>query len=174
MIPDFKTYLRESSAWSGILDRGRGDAEKKEDNIDHLNFDEFYEYLQKSYESVDGNKYYIVFYPYNSQLGIDRIQIPIEIIPIDGHTTTLITNTPPVSIDYSRNNKKITDVIIGSKLFKKYPNLENKLTDKYTIDKSLVSPHISPKNGELTNTVCVDIIDTILGIVDNPLLKKIS
>ncbi len=169
MIPDFKTYLRESSTWSGILDRGRGDAEKKEDNIDHLNFDEFYEYLQKSYESVDEKKYYIAFIPFSSQRNTERIQIPIEIIPIN-----VTTFAPPVTIDYSRDNEKITDVIIGSKLFKKYPNLENKLTDKYTIDKSFVSPHISPKNGELTNTVCVDIIDTILGIVDNPLLKKIS
>ena len=170
MIPDFKTYIGES-AWGDMMRRSSGEIIRKEDDVNNLDFDEFYEYLQKSYETVDEKKYYIAFIPFSSQRNTERIQIPIEIIPIDGNTTTF---TPPVTIDYSRDNKKITDVIIGSKLFKKYPNLENKLTDKYTIDKSLVSPHISPKNGELTNTVCVDIIDTILGIVDNPLLKKNS
>jgi hypothetical protein len=70
---------------------------------------------------VDEKKYYIAFIPFSSQRNTERIQIPIEIIPIDGNTTTF---APPVTIDYSRDNKKITDVIIGSKLFKKYPNLE--------------------------------------------------
>ena len=38
------------SIWSDMQDRGSGDMIKKEDDIDHLDMDQFYEYLNKRYQ----------------------------------------------------------------------------------------------------------------------------
>ena len=48
MIPDFKTYIGES-IWSDMQDRGNGDAFKKEDGVNLMNKDQFFEYLKKHY-----------------------------------------------------------------------------------------------------------------------------
>ena len=54
MIPDFKTYLRES-IWSDMQDRGTRDAIKTEDKIDvdSLSYDELYDYLMNRYKLTD-------------------------------------------------------------------------------------------------------------------------
>ena len=46
MIPDFKTYLRES-IWSDMQDRGTRDVIKKEDDIDLMDIEDFKAYLKK-------------------------------------------------------------------------------------------------------------------------------
>ena len=48
MIPDFKTYLKES-IWSNINKRSEGNLERKEDDVNNFNAWEFYDYLGKVY-----------------------------------------------------------------------------------------------------------------------------
>ena len=51
MIPDFKTYLKES-IWSDMQERGTGDIDKKEDDIELLDRDGFFSYLESHYEYI--------------------------------------------------------------------------------------------------------------------------
>lgn len=49
MIPDFKTYIKES-VWNDIRKRGNGTDVKKEDEIEHLDRDGMYDYIYTIYE----------------------------------------------------------------------------------------------------------------------------
>ena len=51
MIPDFKTFIEES-LWSEIQDRSSGDAIRKEDDVNLLDRDEFYDYLKNKYNKI--------------------------------------------------------------------------------------------------------------------------
>ena len=48
MIPDFKTYIKES-IWGDIRKRGNGTDVKKEDDVNHMNFDTFADYIKDNY-----------------------------------------------------------------------------------------------------------------------------
>ena len=52
MIPTFKEYLKES-VWMDIHKHSTGDAERKEESIDLLDGDEFWEYLKDHYISYN-------------------------------------------------------------------------------------------------------------------------
>ena len=52
MIPDFKTYLRES-VWSDMQDRGAGDIVKREDDVNLMGIEKFVKYLIKRYDFKD-------------------------------------------------------------------------------------------------------------------------
>ena len=49
MIPDFKTFISER-IWSDMQDRSSGEVVRKEDDIDHLDYEEFFVYLTKHYQ----------------------------------------------------------------------------------------------------------------------------
>ncbi len=51
MIPDFKTYLKES-IWSDMQDRGTGELQKKEDDVNLMSHKRFVEYLKNNYVEI--------------------------------------------------------------------------------------------------------------------------
>ena len=48
MIPDFKTFIKES-IWSDIQDRSMGNTVRKEDSVNNLDRNDFYDYLKNKY-----------------------------------------------------------------------------------------------------------------------------
>ena len=48
MIPDFKTFIKES-IWSDIQDRSMGKTVRKEDSVNNLDRNDFYDYLKNKY-----------------------------------------------------------------------------------------------------------------------------
>ena len=58
MIPDFKTYIKES-IWSDIQDRSTGNVVRKEDDINLLEPDDFITYIEKNY-SMDNSPMEII------------------------------------------------------------------------------------------------------------------
>jgi hypothetical protein len=48
MIPDFKTYIKES-IWTNINKRSEGSISRKEDDINDLDFESFYDYVKSKY-----------------------------------------------------------------------------------------------------------------------------
>ena len=48
MIHKFNEYIKES-IWSDMQDRGTGDLEKKEDDVDLMEFEDFIEYVKSHY-----------------------------------------------------------------------------------------------------------------------------
>ena len=53
MIPDFKTYIGES-VWTDMQKRSSGDDIRKEDDVNHMDFDTFADYIKDNY-SEKGN-----------------------------------------------------------------------------------------------------------------------
>ena len=66
MIPDFKTYLKES-LWADVQSQASGDTVKKEDDVNSMDKDRFFEYLQDHYEyhmsSIQNTEKHGIFIP---------------------------------------------------------------------------------------------------------------
>ena len=166
MIPNFKTYIKES-IWSDIQDRSAGETVRKEDDVDRLNYDEFFVYLTEHYKSKSKK--------INEEIGgrtsimyMDIVEIFIPIESIDGMIKTLL-------IEMNKNNNSVVSMATSPTLFDKYVNLERMLSNNYTLTTSKLSSRIYLKSKKkTTNKTVVDLIDTFLVVVDNPILEKIS
>lgn len=166
MIPDFNTYLKES-IWSDIQDRSTGETVRKEDDVDRFGYEDFFVYLTEHYqpkskkinEKIGGR---------TSIMYIDIIEIFVPIESIDGRIKTLI-------IEMDKNNNSVVSIATSPTLFDKYVNLERMLSNNYTLTTSRLSSRIylKPKK-KPTNKTIVDLIDTFLAVVDNPILEKVS
>ena len=166
MIPDFKTFIKES-IWSDIQDRSAGDTVRKEDDIDNLNYEEFFTYLTEHYQpkSKKGNEKISGRTPI-MDTDIFEIFIPIE--SIDDRIKTLM-------IVISKKDSSIVSIATSQTLFDKYVNLERTLSNNYTLNPSKNSPRVYIKsNKKLTNNTIVDLINTFIAAVDNPILERVS
>ena len=155
------------SVWADMHKRSNGEIVRKEDDVNHLGYEEFFVYLTEHYkpksrkinEGIGGR---------TSIIDINVIEIFIPIESIDGKIKTLL-------IMISKMDGKMISAETSSTLFDKYVNLEKILGDKYTINalkpgfRVSLKPKINP-----TNRDCVDLIDTFINVVDNPILEKIS
>ena len=160
MIPDFKTYIKES-IWSDMQDRSAGEKIRKEDDINLLDSDGLYDYLNKHYKRIAPFAFItniggILSVPiirdtanncimYNSKLGIKSVSIMDEIVSqVDGLLNLLYDNFSIKEINGKHDG------------------------DEYTLY------WISPKDGsEVTNKFFIDVIDFLLeNIPESPNYKK--
>ena len=155
------------SIWSDIQDRSMGKTVRKEDDISHLDYVEFFTYLTEHYKPKSKK--------INEKIGgrtpitnTDIIEIFIPIESIDDRIKTLM-------IVISKKNNSIVSMETSSTIFDKYVNLEKMLSNNYTINTSEHSSkiYITPKK-KPTNQTVVDLIDIFIAVVDNPILKKVS
>ena len=157
----------KESIWSDMQDRSSSETIRKEDDIDHLDYAEFFTYLTEHYQPKSKKE--------NEKIGgrtpitnMDVIEIFIPIEYIDGRIKTLM-------IVISKKDNSIVSMETSSTIFDKYVNLEKMLSNNYTINTSEHSSkiYITPKK-KPTNQTVVDLIDIFLDVVDNPILKKVS
>ena len=161
VIKTFSKFINES-IWSDIQDRSSGDTVRKEDDIDHLDYEEFFVYLTEHYqpkskkdnEKIGGR---------TSILATDIIEIFIPIESIDDKSTRL-------QINMSKKYNSIVLIAASPALFNKYVNLEKMLSNNYTLNNSR---YLEPKK-KPTNQTVVDLIDMFLDVVDNPILERVS
>ena len=164
MIPDFKTYIKES-IWSDIQDRSSGEITRKEDDINNLDMLGLLDYIQKKYEF---SKEVITL---SSSIGI----------PLFSYKS----NITYLTISYTFSHDRIYDVYsrfmydsplkdsISSILKQKYSvkikkeNSISKYDGRYF---TLIST--KPKKGDIDNRFVIDVIDTYIGIIDT--LKDID
>ena len=166
MIPNFKTFIKES-IWSDMQDRSAGETVRKEDNIEHLDYEEFFVYLTEHYKPKSKKD--------NEKIGgrtpimdINTIVIFIPIESIDDRIKTLM-------IVISKKDNSIVSIATSQTLFDKYVNLERTLSNNYTLNPSKNSPRVYIKsNKKLTNNTIVDLINTFIDAVDNPILERVS
>ena len=163
MIPDFKTYIGES-VWGGVLDRGVGDSIRKEDDVDLMDFEDFYQYIQTKYEAKD-EKCPIAGRLQLQNMDIAEIFTPIE--KIGNFYKSLV-------FEYNKQTHKYIKIRSPKSLYEEYPNLERFLNANYTLEDIGKSILIHPKNGKITNQTVIDLVDIFLVNSDNPLLKKNS
>ena len=134
MIPDFKTFIEES-LWSEIQDRSSGDAIRKEDDVNLLDLDEFYEYIKEHYKA--NVKYYAMGGGSGAAISVDITEdILLLYKPKRGH----------ILLSWSR-------VVIP------IPFLDE-LADRYKIENpNTMRRIITEKDGSCTNKTFVDVIE---------------
>ena len=162
ILVEDKSKILLESIWSDIQDRSMGKTVRKEDSIDHLNYEEFFVYLTEHYqpkskkdnEKIGGR---------TSILATDIIEIFIPIESIDDKLKGL-------QINMSKKYNSIVLIAASPALFNKYVNLEKMLSNNYTLNDSR---YLEPKK-KPTNQTVVDLIDMFLDVVDNPILEKVS
>ena len=164
MIPDFKTYIGEST-WGDMARRAEGEQIRKEDDINRLDMQGLLDYIQKKYEF---SKEVITL---SSSIGI----------PLFSHESSIVYLT--ISFTYSHD--RIYDVY--SRFMYDSPlkdSISSILKQKYSIRKvkensiskydgrhfALIST--KPKKGDIDNRFVIDVIDTYIDIMDT--LKDID
>ena len=166
MIPNFKTYIKES-LWSDIQDRSSGETVRKEDDIDGLSYEEFFVYLTEHYKPVS-RKLHEEIGGRTSIIDTNIIEIFIPISPIDGRIKTLI-------VEMDKKDNSIVSMRTSYTLFDKYTNLERMLSKNYTLHTIKGSSGIYIISKEKpTNRTVTDLIDIFIAVVDDPVLEKIS
>ena len=167
MIPDFKTYITES-IWGKVLDRGAGDTIRKEDDINNLDFYEFVEYLKNTYEINDTTGFFgIDIFP---TMGTDVINVSVPIEEKDIYIEQRSGNRT-LTIGYNRKTDELVNIRPNKYIFFLYPRELNKVfRDKFEIDHT--DFELKPKDGVITNSICVEVIDKLLDIVERPILMK--
>ena len=159
------------SIWSDIQDRSMGKTVRKEDDISHLDYVEFFTYLTEHYKPKSKKD--------NEKIGgrtpitnTDIIEIFIPIESIDDRIKTLM-------IVISKKDNSIVSIATSQTLFDKYVNLERALSNNYTLNPSSKTSrlgskiYITPKK-KPTNQTVVNLIDIFLDVVDNPILERVS
>ena len=162
ILVEDKSKILLESIWSDIQDRSMGKTVRKEDSIDHLNYEEFFVYLTEHYQPKS-KKDIDKIGGRTSILATDIIEIFIPIESIDNKQTRL-------QINMSKKYNSIVLIAASPALFNKYVNLEKMLSNNYTLNDSR---YLEPKK-KPTNQTVVDLIDIFIDVVDNPILEKIS
>ena len=156
MIPDFKTFLKES-IWSDIEDRSLGDQVRKEDDINNFDIEQFCDYLKGIYKYENENDI--------------RIKNDDLIVTVFRDENRILYYHLEI-VDY---NKEST--YVG---FNFMPVLGKELVDglKERYDVSIVTGNsfmiIKPTDGIYKNTFFVDLIDFVLDNVPIQFIETIK
>ena len=152
MIPDFKTYIKES-IWSDMQDRSAGDKIRKEDDVNLLDIDGLCDYLNKHYKRTTP-------FAFITNIG-GILSVPI------------IRDTANNCVMYNYK-LEIKSVSIVYEIVNQVDGLLNLLYDNFSIKEITGLYWLSPKDGsEITNKFFIDVIDFLLeNIPNSPKYKK--
>jgi len=160
MIPDFKTYIKES-LWSDLQDRSSGDVIRKEDDIDLLDETGLVNYMEKIYISPNDDTHIIC-------AALDHGSILASLFDIDGRYYSIVYKK------ISTNKPEITFPVCQES------DIENKLSKLYKVTRLKQYNDqiykIEPNDGsKITNKFFLEVLDFILKEADGKytiLLKK--
>ena len=141
MIPDFKTYIKES-IWSDMQDRGTGDIEKSEDSVNLMGVEKFVKYLIKRYDFKD-----------NYQIECDKDMFSIPVLCADG-----VFGHDNMGVDYIKDSSEIKYIwILDSAL---PGSVRSALKKRFNLSIGSSYTFLSPLDGgEPTNQLVVDVLD---------------
>ena len=161
MIPDFKTFIKES-IWSDMQDRSAGETVRKEDDVNILDINGLYEHIYDLYKQV--NSFPIPMEPLDSYMSEKKIQcfsIPIFKENYKIYSLAVIfANNKISSLSLMATDEDVRD-------FKQVLMDNFKVTIKE--NKAL---KIEEKDGTLTNQTCMKLISVIVTNAPEPYLKK--
>ena len=153
------------SIWSDMQDRSTGETVRKEDDIELLDIDGFYDYLVKRYEYLYPKRYNILNYKLSHQIVIPMLKSQ------DGISLNLIM--------YNIDKPKDAFIAIIDESPFNSSDLVIKLRDKYKLiscGRFLPKIKIEPKSerDNINKSFFISIIDTILELNTEyePLIKK--
>ena len=155
------------SVWGEIRKKSLGQEERIEDDVELMDFNGFGEYLRERYKFiVDVSKIH--------QFAQDKINywidnsVGIIIVPIECAEFAQYDRSLRVEKDLSIDEYMC--IIPNNSIFDFYQTkLYDTFKDKYDLDASAHT--VTPKEGKITNSVIVDVIDRLLGMVKKPTLN---
>lgn len=156
-----KKIVLTESVWTDIQKRSSGEEERKEESLEHLDRDGMLEYITEQY---DIEKFETTI-PYKSEnSSMKWFQIPIFKYGQYGEYHRLTAKF---------KDNKIYKIAIDAGVAK-CKDFIDQLDEKFEVDKNDgFSPIvITGKEGNLTNRICIEIIDTIIENAEFPLMKK--
>ncbi len=177
LIEFFLKKKTNESIWSDIQDRSAGETVRKEDDVDNLDIEGFYDYLNDHYEPTLESSYKIRLYN-----DINVILVPVS--SSDGkHISPTYINH--LEIDFDPNDITETRITMSSRYLLLIHDIEKKLRDNFCVIDKMASPTrgkyicIYPKDGGesaiVTNSFFIKVLDFLLEELDGKhtiLLKK--
>jgi hypothetical protein len=164
MIPDFRTYIGES-VWADIHRRSNGAQERKEDDINSMDYEEFGNYILDNYEFLYNDSLLSLICKNGRDIGIS-----IDFLKLDDNDN---------EVDYFiENGKKMVTVYDNVKELA--PNLYDKLNQAYILDNVVAQNFnqllsIKPREKrEIDNRFYLEIIDFIIDNLDSEYRKLID
>ena len=153
LIPDIeKMNNLKESIWSNINKRSEGNLDRKEDNTDGMNRDEFWDYLKCHYKTKFMNINKMDMYPDE----MDVIYVPV-LHPENGGYFNLCIGFEDNRCIYIPNGIK-----------KYFAELYSKMYQDFSFKPGEGVSYITPKNSdEITNTFFLKLIDYIIDNTEN-------
>ena len=165
-----KDNLLMESVWGDMRRKSLGQEKRIEEDVDRLSYTDFLKYLQDTYVPTD---YYVI----NAEPSMINSALMLIRIPIEEMSTSI----PPVTINYqiktglykSYDKEQPSCVAVSSLLFDKYPELMDLLKDyDVEIPEKRKAYVVDTKAGPMKNSDCVNIIDIVLSVSEQPLYIK--
>ena len=161
MIPNFKTYMKES-VWMDIHKQSVGDMERMEDDVNHMNAEGLIAYLKSIYTNVSGKEYFIG--------GNDNKYYPEVHVPVYYNSTNSVEGLWVYFQMYSTSGY----VYLAKRFANSCRTVYEKMKEEFDVD--MVDEdngrwHISvkPKDGsKSTNKFFIQVIDFLLANVEEP------
>ena len=157
----------EESVWGDIRKRGNGTDVKKEDDVNHLDMDDFYDYLNKTYVTIPNN---------NEPAGTLLLKINM----LDSMSMLVLTDLNDIyrlRFDNFSDKDRFISFPLTPNL--KKDQLYHRLKENYLITEIVTiehgdEMHIYPRNVEVNNSFYVELIDFILENTGSRLTKNIK
>ena len=156
MIPDFKTYIKES-IWSDIQDRSSGETVRKEDEINNLDISGLWDYINDNYRNLSHRESWVSKHDIGSFIHLPIFNRFGRLFGI-----YIKFNTDKLYAIQIEANKRICSEFISI------------LEKDYEIDDNggFGMVMIKYKTNEFTNTDVIHIIDLIIENSSEPALEK--
>lgn len=169
MIPNFRTFLKES-VWMDIHKRSVGDTDRKEENVNLLDFDGLYDYIESNYSLSDEDTLTIC---HNGPK-------PVGICVLFGSYSANNIDYD-FYIDYKKNdvNGK-SEITFYKYLEEKWGDLIQKLKDKFVLvdcghnifGETTSAISILPQSGNVDNKFFIEVVDFISQNTTSYIKKK--
>lgn len=170
MIPSFKKYLKES-VWMDIHKQSNGDMDRNENNVDLLDFEGLYDYIDNNYYIDNEDTLSVYFH------GPERVGISVcfqQVNDEKGHCYAFY-------VEYATNpENNETKIWFYQFLEKMWGDIIKKLKDKFVVEyndhnifnetSDIIS--ILPKSGKIDNKFFLELIDFISDNINNSYIKK--
>ena len=188
MIPNFKTFLKES-LWADVQKQASGEVVKKEDDVDSLNYDMFADYIRTHYtldgfnlgtfhsnETTLGKKYYKVHYdwiavPLCQDYGDTYDAVALVLNYVNGEMYVTTDSIMEYEFEKIKDIYSVFDIkketrdydIFVSSFLNPWPDVVFMAADSIFMKGKESCIRISPKDGkECTNSFFLEVLDYLI------------
>ena len=166
MIPDFRTYIGES-VWSDMHRRSNGSQERKEDSLDNMTLQGFYDYWHKRYNVIGKTgRAWKDMECMNHPIKKEHVfSTPIEYTHCDGFAYTYCIE---MSYDYRVEEIKELRITYYDSFILDYPDFRGVFGPEYDVNENGI---ILIVNGKYKFHHYIDIIDKCVSMVKKPYVE---